>query len=142
MQEYITISGDNTAEYEEKHSRFIATCFHCETEQEASEIIAAQKSKYWDARHNCSAFVIGAHQELTRCSDDGEPAQTAGRPMLSDTCHSERAEGVEESSLRRRILELMAKRAETYEKTAHIIIETDGKSIKDISQKISRLQKA
>ncbi|MBO5725762.1 MAG: YigZ family protein, partial [Clostridia bacterium] len=56
MQEYITISGDNTAEYEEKHSRFIATCFHCETEQEASEIIAAQKSKYWDARHNVYAY--------------------------------------------------------------------------------------
>ena len=68
--------------------------------------------------------------------------QTEGRPMLSGTCHSERAEGVEESSLRRRILELMAKRAETYEKTAHIILETDDKSIKDISQEISRLQKA
>ena len=67
--------------------------------------------------------------------------QTAGRPMLSGTCHSERAEGVEESSLRRRILELMAKRAETYENTAHIIIETDDKSIKDISQEISSLQK-
>ena len=40
------------------------------------------KKKYWDARHNCSAFVLGEHQELTRCSDDGEPAQTAGRPML------------------------------------------------------------
>lgn len=40
------------------------------------------KKKYWDARHNCSAFVIGSRQEVTRCSDDGEPAQTAGRPML------------------------------------------------------------
>lgn len=41
-----------------------------------------RKKKYWDARHNCSAFVIGKRQELTRCSDDGEPAGTAGRPML------------------------------------------------------------
>ena len=40
------------------------------------------KKKYWDARHNCSAFVIGDRQEISRCSDDGEPAQTAGRPIL------------------------------------------------------------
>lgn len=40
------------------------------------------KKKYWDARHNCSAFVIGTKAELTRCSDDGEPSGTAGRPML------------------------------------------------------------
>ena len=40
------------------------------------------KKKYWDASHNCSAFTIGRNHELTRCSDDGEPAQTAGRPML------------------------------------------------------------
>ena len=40
------------------------------------------KKKYWDARHNCSAYVLGARGELTRCSDDGEPGGTAGRPML------------------------------------------------------------
>ena len=40
------------------------------------------KKKYWDARHNCSAFVIGSRGELPRCSDDGEPSGTAGRPML------------------------------------------------------------
>ena len=80
MQEYITISGDNTAEYEEKHSRFIATCFHCETEQEASDIIAAQKSKYWDARHNVYAYIL--QNGTARFSDDGEPHGTAGMPML------------------------------------------------------------
>jgi uncharacterized YigZ family protein len=53
-----------------------------ETEEEAAAFIAEMKKKYWDARHNCSAFTIGKNHELTRCSDDGEPAQTAGRPML------------------------------------------------------------
>ena len=50
--------------------------------EKKSRFIAEMKKKYWDARHNCSAFVIGERQELNRCSDDGEPAQTAGRPML------------------------------------------------------------
>ena len=66
----------------EKKSRFIATVRPVESEEEAAAFIAEMKKKYWDARHNCSAFVIGARQEVTRCSDDGEPAQTAGRPML------------------------------------------------------------
>ena len=68
--------------YEEKKSRFIATVRRCGTEEEAAAFIEEMKKKYWDARHNCSAFVIGARGELTRCSDDGEPSGTAGRPML------------------------------------------------------------
>ena len=66
----------------EKKSRFIATVRPVSTEEEAVAFIGEMKKKYWDARHNCSAFVIGERQEITRCSDDGEPAQTAGRPML------------------------------------------------------------
>ena len=66
----------------EKKSRFIATIRKCETEEEAVAFIEEMKKKYWDARHNCSAFVIGSRGELTRCSDDGEPSGTAGRPML------------------------------------------------------------
>lgn len=66
----------------EKKSRFIATVKPVETEEEAVSFINETKKKYWDARHNCSAFVIGKRHELTRCSDDGEPAGTAGRPML------------------------------------------------------------
>lgn len=68
--------------YEEKKSRFIATLRRCESEKEAAAFIEEMKKKYWDARHNCSAFVIGSRGELTRCSDDGEPGGTAGRPML------------------------------------------------------------
>lgn len=66
----------------EKKSRFIATVRPISSEEEAVAFIAEMKKKYWDARHNCSAFVIGDRQEISRCSDDGEPAQTAGRPML------------------------------------------------------------
>ena len=69
-------------EITEKKSRFIATVKPVQSEEEAVAFINETKKKYWDARHNCSAFVIGERQELTRCSDDGEPAQTAGRPML------------------------------------------------------------
>lgn len=77
-----TIYEGGESEIVEKKSRFIATAHPAESEEEAVSFIAEMKKKYWDARHNCSAFVIGSRQELTRCSDDGEPAQTAGRPML------------------------------------------------------------
>jgi uncharacterized YigZ family protein len=66
----------------EKKSRFIATVVPVNTEEEALEFIAAMKKKYWNATHNCSAFVIGENYEIQRCSDDGEPQGTAGRPML------------------------------------------------------------
>ena len=82
VQSYRVVLEGGEGIYEEKKSRFIATVRSCETEAEAVEFIEAMKKKYWDARHNCSAFVIGSRGELTRCSDDGEPSGTAGRPML------------------------------------------------------------
>ena len=77
-----TLYSGGEAEIVEKKSRFIATVRPVSSEEEAVAFIAEMKKKYWDARHNCSAFVIGDRQEMSRCSDDGEPAQTAGRPML------------------------------------------------------------
>ena len=71
-----------TAEIVEKKSRFICHVKPVETEEEATAFINEKKKEFWDARHNCSAFVIGDNAGLTRCSDDGEPAGTAGRPML------------------------------------------------------------
>ena len=79
---YRVVYEGGEGEIVEKKSRFIATVRPIETEEEAVAFINEMKKKYWDARHNCSAFVIGSRQEITRCSDDGEPAQTAGRPML------------------------------------------------------------
>lgn len=79
---YRVLLTGGEGEYVEKKSRFIATVRRCGTEEEAVAFIEEMKKKYWDARHNCSAFVIGSRGELTRCSDDGEPSGTAGRPML------------------------------------------------------------
>lgn len=79
---YKILYGGGEAELVAKKSRFIATTRPVKSEEEAAAFIAEMKKKYWDASHNCSAFTIGRNHELTRCSDDGEPAQTAGRPML------------------------------------------------------------
>ena len=83
-----------TGELIEKKSRFIASVAPVKSEEEAQSFIEQIKKQYWDARHNCTAFTIGSRHQLTRCSDDGEPAGTAGRPMLDvllkedihDTC--------------------------------------------------------
>ena len=53
-----------------------------ESEAEALTVLEAARKKYWDATHNCFAYVIGERRETVRCSDDGEPSGTAGRPML------------------------------------------------------------
>lgn len=66
----------------EKKSRFIATVTPVETEEQALAFIERMRKKYWDASHNCYAYIVGDRGELMRCSDDGEPSQTAGRPML------------------------------------------------------------
>ena len=79
---YRVLLSDGEGEIIEKKSRFIATVKIVHTEAEATAFIDEIKKKYWNATHNCSAFVIGEKAELTRCSDDGEPSGTAGRPML------------------------------------------------------------
>lgn len=68
--------------YEEKKSRFIAAVYSISSEEEASSYVEAARKKYWDARHNCYAFVIGDNNEIMRFSDDGEPSGTAGKPIL------------------------------------------------------------
>ena len=82
LKKYRTILAQAEAEIVEKKSRFIATVRPVKTEEEARAFIEEMKKKYWNATHNCSAFVVGEKAELTRCSDDGEPSGTAGRPML------------------------------------------------------------
>lgn len=79
---YRVIIEEGEGEIVEKKSRFIATVKKVETEEEAASFVEAMKKKYWNATHNCTAMVVGDRGELTRCSDDGEPSGTAGRPML------------------------------------------------------------
>lgn len=80
MQSYITVNTENTAELVEKKSRFIATLFHIESEEQAAEILSATRTKYWDARHNVYAYIL--KDGTARFSDDGEPHGTAGKPVL------------------------------------------------------------
>lgn len=77
-----TIYIGGSGEFVMKKSRFIATICPVETEEAALAFIEDMKKKYWDASHNCSAYIIGTDLPLMRCSDDGEPGKTAGRPML------------------------------------------------------------
>lgn len=81
MESYLTVFGENTSEFTEKRSRFIATLRHCETESEANDFISEMRSKYWDAKHNVFAYSVTGGS-LCRFSDDGEPHGTAGKPML------------------------------------------------------------
>ncbi len=82
MDGYRCLYKGGVGEIKEKGSRFIATVRPVMTEEEAVAFVNEMKKNYWDAAHNCSAFVIGRNAGLTRCSDDGEPSGTAGRPML------------------------------------------------------------
>lgn len=80
---FMNVVVDNgRGEIVEKKSRFIAHVFSIKTEDEATTIINQIKKKYWDARHNCFAYVIGDKGEIQRFSDDGEPQGTAGKPIL------------------------------------------------------------
>lgn len=82
MTTYRTIAGFASAELEIKRSRFLAELTRVESEERAREVIAQARSEYWDARHHCSAFLLGPNQQVQRSSDDGEPGGTAGAPML------------------------------------------------------------
>ena len=80
--DYKMVFRGGEGEITEKKSRFIATVRPVKSEEEAVEFIESVRKKYWDARHNCYAYVIGERQDIQRYSDDGEPGGTAGRPML------------------------------------------------------------
>ena len=77
-----TIKGAGSVEVEVRKSRFICTLARVPDEQAAARFIARLRREHHDATHNCSAYVVGEHGEITRSSDDGEPAGTAGVPML------------------------------------------------------------
>lgn len=82
LSHYKTVYRGGEAEIIEKKSRFIATVKPVKNEEEALEFIESMRKKYWNATHNCFAYVIGEHFQVQRCSDDGEPSGTAGKPML------------------------------------------------------------
>ena len=81
--EFLTIT-DTPAEgfYSEKRSKFLAFAFHVTTEEEIKEIVSEYRKKYYDARHVCWAYMLGAQRTEFRANDDGEPSSTAGKPIL------------------------------------------------------------
>lgn len=80
---YLTLADAAHAELEVKRSRFVATVRRAPDEAAALAVVAEQRRAHHAARHHCSAFVIGPDQALVRVADDGEPAGTAGLPMLN-----------------------------------------------------------
>ena len=82
MSEYLTVARDGAAEIEVKRSRFLCTVQRVEDEASARALVERLRKEHWDARHHCSAFVLGPGGAVERSSDDGEPAGTAGAPML------------------------------------------------------------
>jgi len=81
-QFYKIVYEGGEAEIIEKKSRFIAHVKKTDSVEEAEAFIVECKKKFWDARHNCSAFVIGQNGQNLRSNDDGEPSGTAGKPIL------------------------------------------------------------
>ncbi len=82
MEEYKVVYRGGQKEIIEKKSRFIASVIPIESENDALDTIEHFRKKYWNATHNCFAYVLGKHHELQRFSDDGEPSGTAGKPIL------------------------------------------------------------
>ncbi|MCB0908108.1 MAG: YigZ family protein [Nocardioidaceae bacterium] len=82
MTSYLTLARDGDAEIEVKRSRFRCTLARVEVEADARAVVERLRREHWDARHHCSAFVLGPDAAVQRSSDDGEPAGTAGAPML------------------------------------------------------------
>ncbi|ARP44144.1 IMPACT family member YigZ [Geobacillus thermodenitrificans] len=82
LQKYYTVKGYGEQEIVIEKSRFICYINRAETEEEAVAFIQQIKKKHWDATHNCSAYLIGEHDQIQKANDDGEPSGTAGVPML------------------------------------------------------------
>ena len=82
--QYKTILEETIGEgyYTEKRSKFLAFAHHIESVDEAKELVIAYRKQYYDARHCCYAYMLGAEQKAFRANDDGEPSSTAGKPIL------------------------------------------------------------
>lgn len=82
VEHYKIVYKGGSGELVEKKSRFIADIKPVGSEEDALAFVEETRKKYWDARHHCFAYIIGERGQTSRCSDDGEPSQTAGKPMM------------------------------------------------------------
>ncbi|GAB2750716.1 IMPACT family protein [Sinomonas soli] len=95
---YTTVDGEHRHELEVKRSRFITVLRRVAAEDEARALVADLRREYHDARHYCSAFVLGPDRTTQRSSDDGEPSGTAGIPMLEALLRRQTHDGVADLS--------------------------------------------
>ena len=82
VDEYQTIVGTSQGTYSELRSKFLGFAHHVTTPEEALSLVAEYQKKYYDARHVCWAYMLGAEREQFRSNDNGEPSGTAGKPIL------------------------------------------------------------
>lgn len=87
LAKYATVRIYGAEEIVIKKSRFIGHAKPVETEEEAVAFVEELKKKYWDATHNCSAYLIGERDQFQKALDDGEPSGTAGKPILEVIKH-------------------------------------------------------
>ena len=80
--EFRTIAGSSEGYYTEKRSKFLAFAHHVESIDDIKALLAQYRKKYFDARHVCYAYMLGAERQEFRANDDGEPSSTAGKPIL------------------------------------------------------------
>lgn len=79
---YLTLKSESQGLYKEKGSKFLAFAYPVRSEQEVKEILDQLKKQYYDARHHCYAYILGATGQEFRANDDGEPGHSAGDPIL------------------------------------------------------------
>ena len=82
MDSYLTIKGQSEAVFTEKRSKFLAFAIHVETVDEVKAYVAEYQKRFYDARHVCYAYMLGAERLEFRANDNGEPSGTAGKPIL------------------------------------------------------------
>lgn len=87
--EYTTITTVGQGSYTEKRSKFLAWAHHVETPDQVKQLLAHYRKTYYDARHVCYAYMLGADRLDFRANDDGEPSSTAGKPILGQINSSE-----------------------------------------------------
>ena len=82
IDSYLTVKGEAQSQFVEQRSRFISFIWHVTTADEVKERITALQKEYYDARHVCYAYMLGAERTDWRANDNGEPSGTAGKPIL------------------------------------------------------------
>ena len=127
MKSYSTVLSSASAEIVIEKSRFIGHSFHVEDIEETENIIRDVKKKYYDATHNCFAYIMGEDMSIAKANDDGEPSSTAGTPML---------EVMKKLNLTNTLLMGASGLIRAYSKTAKIALDANSIVKKDVFNKI------